>query len=123
MLLSDYSILALFFATALIFPLFLLGVAWLWSKTFGRSTADSRQIEPFECGVPSSGAENMRFNAQYYHYGVVFLVFDVELVFLLPFAVAFLDLPLGAFLAMMLFVLLLAEGLVWAWTKGILQWK
>ena len=121
--LSDYTILALFLGTALVFPLMLLGIARLWAKTFGRSVADSRQIEPFECGVPSGGAEGLRFKAQYYHYGVVFLVFDVELVFLLPFAVAFLDLPVGAFLAMMLFVLLLAEGLVWAWTKGILQWK
>lgn len=122
-MLSDHTILALFFATALIFPLFLLGVARLWAKTFGRGSADSRQLEPFECGVPSTGAQGLHFKAQYYHYGVVFLVFDVELVFLLPFAVAFLDLPVGAFVAMMLFVLLLAEGLVWAWTKGILQWK
>lgn len=120
---SDHTILALFFATALSVPLIALGVARLWAKTFGRSAADTRQAEPFECGVPSGGVGDLRFKAQYYHYGVVFLVFDVELVFLLPFAVAFLDLPVGAFLAMMLFVLLLAEGLVWAWTKGILQWK
>jgi NADH-quinone oxidoreductase subunit A len=47
----------------------------------------------------------------------------VETIFLLPFAVAFTSLSLGAFLAMMVFLLLLAEGLAWAWLKGILTWK
>jgi NADH-quinone oxidoreductase subunit A len=56
-------------------------------------------------------------------HGIIFLVFDVEVIFLLPFAVAFTDLPFGAFVAMMVFLLLLVEGLVWAWMKGILVWK
>ena len=58
----------------------------------------------------------------YYLYGIIFLIFDVETIFLLPFAVAFTGLPVGAFLAMMLFLLLLVEGLVWAWKKGVLAW-
>jgi NADH-quinone oxidoreductase subunit A len=56
-------------------------------------------------------------------YAIVFLVFDVESVFLIPFAVAYSGLPLGAVLAMAVFLLLLAEGLVWAWLKGILSWR
>ncbi len=120
---SDYTLLFLFFICALVLPLFLLGVARLWAVIFGRDGSDPLQLEAFECGLPSEGTEGVRFKAQYYHYGIVFLIFDVELAFLLPFAVAFLDLPVGAFLAMMLFILLLAEGLVWAWSKGILQWK
>jgi NADH-quinone oxidoreductase subunit A len=47
----------------------------------------------------------------------------VEVLFLLPFAVAFLDLPLGASIAMLIFVLLVVEGLAWGWMKGILDWK
>jgi NADH-quinone oxidoreductase subunit A len=50
-------------------------------------------------------------------------VFDVETIFLLPFAVAFTGLTVGAFAAMVVFLLLLVEGLVWAWRKGILHWK
>ncbi len=53
----------------------------------------------------------------------MFLIFDVETIFLLPFAVSFAGLPAGAFIAMMIFILLLAEGLVWAWQKGVLNWK
>ena len=51
------------------------------------------------------------------------MIFDVEAIFLFPFAVAFSHLSLGAFLAMMIFLLLLAEGLVWAWQKGVLAYK
>jgi NADH:ubiquinone oxidoreductase subunit 3 (subunit A) len=65
----------------------------------------------------------IRFKAEYYLYGILFLIFDVETVFLLPFAVAFTGLSVGAFLAMMVFILLLVEGLAWAWMKGLLKWR
>ena len=56
-------------------------------------------------------------------YAILFLIFDVEVLFLLPFAVAFTGLPTGALLAMLIFMLLLAEGLVWAWHRGHMEWK
>ena len=63
------------------------------------------------------------FRSEYYLYAIIFLVFDVETIFLLPFAVSFGGLSVGAFLAMVVFLLLLVEGLVWAWRKGVLTWK
>jgi NADH-quinone oxidoreductase subunit A len=65
----------------------------------------------------------VQFKSEYYLYGILFLIFDVETIFLLPFAVAFTGLSVGAFLAMMVFLVLLVEGLVWAWVKGVLTWK
>jgi len=65
----------------------------------------------------------VQFKAEYYLYGIVFLIFDVETIFLLPFAVAFGGLSSGGFVAMLIFLLLLVEGLVWAWQKGVLTWK
>ena len=56
-------------------------------------------------------------------YGIIFLIFDVEAVFLLPFAVAFTGLGAAACAAMLVFVLLLVEGLAWAWAKGVLTWS
>ena len=56
-------------------------------------------------------------------YAILFLIFDVEVLFLLPFAVAFTGLSAGALVAMLVFILLLAEGLVWAWHRGYLEWK
>ena len=77
----------------------------------------------YECGLESKGDTNIRFKSEYYLYGIMFLVFDVEAVFLFPFAVTFLQLPVGGFIAMLIFLLLLAEGLSWAWMKGVLTWK
>jgi NADH-quinone oxidoreductase subunit A len=62
------------------------------------------------------------FRPEYYLYAIIFLIFDVEAIFLLPFAVAFTGLGVGASIAMMVFLLLLVEGLVWAWQKGVLTW-
>ena len=77
----------------------------------------------YECGLESKGDAWVQFKAEYYLYAIVFLIFDVETIFLLPFAVAFGGLSFGAFIAMMIFLLLLVEGLVWAWQKGALTWK
>jgi NADH-quinone oxidoreductase subunit A len=65
----------------------------------------------------------VEFKAHYYLYAILFLIFDVEVLFLLPFAVTLTSLPVGALLAMLVFILLLAEGLVWAWHRGYLEWK
>lgn len=83
--------------------------------------ADQKAI--YECGVESQGDARIRFRSEYFLYAIFFLVFDVETIFVLPFAVAFTGLPVGAVVAMLIFVLLLVEGLVWAWTKGALTWK
>jgi len=77
----------------------------------------------YECGLESKGDAWVQFRSEYYLYGIIFLIFDVETIFLLPFAVAFTGLSAGAFVAMVIFLLLLVEGLVWAWRKGVLTWK
>ena len=105
------------------FALTPLIAARLWSKFFSPLKPGPQKNATYECGLESKGTAAIQFKSQYYIYAIVFLIFDVETLFLLPFAVAFTDLPVGAFVAMMVFVLLLAEGLVWAWLKGILVWK
>jgi NADH-quinone oxidoreductase subunit A len=76
----------------------------------------------YECGVESLGDAQIQFQSQFYLYCIIFLIFDVESIFLVPFAVAFTALPIGAFVAILIFLLLLLEGLVWAWGKGLLTW-
>jgi NADH:ubiquinone oxidoreductase subunit 3 (subunit A) len=75
-----------------------------------------------ECGLESKTGALIRFRPEYYLYAIVFLIFDVEAIFLLPFAVAFTGLTVGASITMLIFLLLLAEGLVWTWRKGVLTW-
>ena len=77
----------------------------------------------FECGLESRGDPWVQFKVQYYLYALAFVIFDIEIVFIYPWAVAFIDLPFGAFLAMGVFILLLAESLIYLWLKGVLTWK
>lgn len=118
-----YQFLALLFCAALAFALLPLALARLWAKWFSPPKPGPAKNALYECGLESKGDAWMRFRSEYYLYAIIFLVFDVETVFLLPFAVSFAHLPVGAFAAMMVFLLLLAEGLVWACKKGVLTWK
>jgi NADH:ubiquinone oxidoreductase subunit 3 (subunit A) len=98
-------------------------LAYLWAKFFSPPKPGKVKNAIYECGLESKGDAWMQFKSEYYLYAIIFLIFDVEAIFLLPFAVAFTALPAGAFVAMMIFLLLLVEGLVWAWKKGVLTWK
>ena len=77
----------------------------------------------FECGLESKGDSWGQFKVQYYLYALAFVIFDIEAVFIYPWAVAFTGLSFGAFLAMGVFILLLAESLIYLWIKGVLSWK
>jgi NADH:ubiquinone oxidoreductase subunit 3 (subunit A) len=112
-----------FFTVALIVPVGALVLARVWMTFFTPIKRGKEKNALYECGVDPLADRQVRFHSQYYIFGLLFLLFDVETVFLLPFAVAFLDLSIGAFLVAMLFLLLLAEGLVWAWSKGLLNWR
>lgn len=120
---DPYLFLVVFLGAALVFALAPLFLAWLWAKKFSPAKPGPDKNAVYECGLETKGGTSIQFNSAYYLYGIIFLIFDVETIFLLPFAVAFLKLPFGAFLAMMVFVLLLVEGLAWAWMKGVLTWK
>jgi NADH-quinone oxidoreductase subunit A len=120
---NDYLLLTVFLAIAIVFPLIPLAMAWTWARLFSPAKPGHDKQSSYECGIESTGPAQIQFQSHYYLYALVFLVFDVETVFLMPFAAAFLKLPVSAFLALMVFLLLLVEGLVWAWAKGILAWK
>lgn len=76
----------------------------------------------YECGIETYGDTWVQFKVQYYIYALVFLIFDVELVFLFPWAVAFDALPMYAVVNGVIFILILAGGLIYAWRKGALEW-
>ncbi len=76
----------------------------------------------YECGIETVGDSWVQFKAQYYIFALVFLVFDVETVFLFPWALSLKALPLFAVLEGVLFIGILVAGLVYAWRKGLLEW-
>src|SRR5260370_40947264 len=118
-----YLFIILLLAGAAGFALGPLGLEWLWARYLSPPKPGSDKGAIYECGLESKGDAWVQFRSEYYLYAIIFLIFDVETVFLLPFAVAFAGLSGGAFIAMMVFLLLLAEGLVWAWQKGVLTWR
>ncbi len=119
---NQYFFLAVFCGVAFVFPLMPLALAWLWRKFLQPPKPGPDKNSTYECGIKVTGGTRIRFKPQYYLYCIIFLVFDVEAIFLIPFAVSFTGLPVGAFVAILVFVLLLLEGLVWAWSKGCLKW-
>ncbi len=80
------------------------------------------KLSPYECGMIPFGERWSQFNIQFYIFALLFLVFDVEIAFLYPWAVVFKELGIAIFLEMMLFIAILVLGLIYAWKKGVLKW-
>jgi NADH-quinone oxidoreductase subunit A len=78
--------------------------------------------EPFECGNPSSGPAWGRFSVKFYLTAILFIVFDIEVVFLYPWAILFRRLGMFGFVEMIIFVAILTLGLAYVWRKGALEW-
>jgi NADH-quinone oxidoreductase subunit A len=107
---------------ALAFTVLPLALAWLWAKKFSPGKPGPSKNAIYECGLESADDAWIQFKPGYYLYAIIFLIFDVEAVFLLPFAVAFTGFTAPECIAMMGFLLLLVEGLVWAYQKDVLVW-
>lgn len=119
---DTYRPIAILMIAAIGFAIAPLVMAWLWSKKFSPRKPGPIKSATYECGLESNADSLVWFRPEYYLYAIIFLIFDVEVIFLLPFAVAFSGLTAGPTIAMLVFLLLLLEGLVWAWQKGILTW-
>ncbi len=107
---------------AIAFAVTPLLMAWLWAVVYSPQKSGRSKNSIYECGLESTGDAWIQFHPGYYVYAIVFLIFDVEAVFLIPFAVAFTKLTAGECIAMLVFLLLLVEGLVWAAKKRVLEW-
>jgi len=120
---SPYLLILVLLIGAVAFALVPLILAKVWARKFSPPKPGVDKNAIYECGLESKGDAWIHFKAEYYLYAIIFLIFDVETIFLLPFAVAFTHLSAGAFAAMLIFLFLLVEGLAWAWQKGVLVWK
>jgi NADH:ubiquinone oxidoreductase subunit 3 (subunit A) len=118
MILHQYLFVGLLLLGAVVFALLPLIVVWVVAPR-KRSKAKG---EIYECGVLTHGETWVRFRIQYYIYALLFLVFDIETVFLYPWAVAYVGLGLFALIEMVIFLAMLGIGLVYAWAKGVLHW-
>jgi NADH-quinone oxidoreductase subunit A len=95
----------------------------LISKFFVPRTFNLQKQEAYECGIPSSGTSWVQYNVGYYLFALIFLVFDVEIVFLYPWAMVLREVGMLAFVEILFFISILFLGLLYAWKKGALQWN
>ncbi len=115
---SDWLYIGLFLVIGAFVPTAAIVTAWVLSPKKPNPIKEST----YECGIETVGENWVQFKAQYYIFALVFLVFDVETVFLFPWAVTLGKLPLFAVLEGIVFILILVIGLVYAWRKGMLEW-
>ena len=97
-----------------------IGAAWLLSH---RTRGDRHKGYPYESGIDTYGDTHARFGISFYIYALMFVAFDIEVIFIYLWALVFRDLLVGGLVSMMIFVGVLLLGLAYAWRKGVLTWR
>ena len=105
--------------TAIVLVMAAMGIARLISPR----TYNPQKGEAYECGIPTRGKSWMQFKVGYYLFAILFLMFDVETVFLFPWAAVVQDLGVAGLINVLFFLFILVLGLAYAWRKGALEWK
>jgi NADH-quinone oxidoreductase subunit A len=89
----------------------------------GTRKPDPEKNSPYECGFEAFEDARMKFDVRYYLIAILFIIFDLEIAFLFPWAVVFKELGLFGFVAMMIFLAILVIGFIYEWKKGALEWE
>jgi NADH:ubiquinone oxidoreductase subunit 3 (subunit A) len=118
-MLNDWLFVGVFLILAPIFP----AAALLIPRLIAPKKPSPLKNQTYECGIETVGDTWGQIKVQYYLYAIIFLVFDVEMIFLFPWAVAYAKLDFFSYMAGAIFILLLVEGLAYAWKKGALEWS
>lgn len=115
---NEWAFIGVFFSIAWVFPALPIIIARLVAPRKPNVIKQST----YECGVETVGDAWVQFKVQYYVYGLIFLVFDVEIVLLFPWALAYNQLDLFGFFAGLMFIFFLGDALIYAWRKDALEW-
>jgi NADH-quinone oxidoreductase subunit A len=118
-MLTEFGVILLFFIIGFLF----VAIGLIAAAIIRPHKPNPIKNSTYECGEEIIGEPWIRFNVRFYVIGLVFLLFDVEVVFLLPWAVIFKELGWFAFIEMIIFVLILIVGLAYVWAKGDLDWE
>ncbi len=118
-LVLKYAPIAVLFVLAVAIPILLLGIAGLSAPR----NSTRRKMTPFECGIDPVGVPRHRYSVKFFLVALLFIIFDVEAVFIYPWAVLFRKLGVFGFIEMTVFLGLLLLGLFYVWKKGALEWE
>ena len=98
-------------------------LGWALSSVIGYQKPDAQKNSPYECGFEAFEDARMKFDVRYYLVAILFILFDLEIAFLFPWAVALKEIGPAGFWAMMVFLAILVVGFIYEWKKGALDWE
>ncbi len=118
-MLENYLPILVFITLAVIIGGVVVGLGFV----LGAHKPDSQKVSPYECGFEAFEDTRMKFDVRYYLVAILFIIFDLEIAFLFPWAVVLEDLGMVGFWAMVLFLGILVVGFIYEWVKGALEWE
>jgi NADH-quinone oxidoreductase subunit A len=121
-MLANYLPVLIFLTVATLLAAVLLGLGTALGSFAARHKNDPQKLSPYECGFDPFEDTRRRFDVRYYLVAIVFIVFDLEIAFLFPWAVRFVKLPPFAWVSMGIFLAILVVGFIYDWKKGALDW-
>ena len=124
-MLENYFPILLFIAVGLAVGVIPLMIGWLLSQPglLGTNQPDSEKLSPYECGFEAFEDARMKFDVRYYLIAILFILFDLEIAFLFPWAVVLNEIGMFGFVSMMIFLIILVVGFIYEWMKGALEWE
>ena len=118
-MLFEYLPVLIFLFFAIIFASLMLAVGF----TFGTSKPDKEKNSPYECGFEAFEDSRMKFDVRYYLVAILFIIFDLEIAFLFPWAISLGKIGIFGFVSMLIFLFILTIGFIYEWKKGALDWE
>ncbi len=118
-MLQNYLPILIFIGVAV----FIGGAMMMMGRMLGPHRPDSEKLSPYECGFEAFEDSRMKFDVRYYLVAILFIIFDLEIAFLFPWAVVLQEIGMFGFLSMMLFLGILVIGFIYEWKKGALEWE
>ena len=122
-MLTNYFPILIFLIVGLVLGVVMVGLGLALGKIFGHSRPSADKEAPYECGFEAFEDARMKFDVRYYLVAILFIIFDLEIAFLFPWAVVLREVGMVGFVAMMIFLGVLVVGFIYEWRKGALDWE
>ena len=122
-MLANYLPVLIFLTVATGLALLLMTLGLIIGRWQAKARNDAQKLSPYECGFEAFEDSRMKFDVRYYLVAILFIVFDLEIAFLFPWAVVLPEIGFEGFVAMMVFLLILVVGFAYEWKKGALEWE
>jgi NADH-quinone oxidoreductase subunit A len=122
-MLTNYFPVLLFIIIGLVVGGSLMVVGKVLTGALGLNRPDTAKLSPYECGFEAFEDARMKFDVRYYLIAILFILFDLEIAFLFPWAVALQEIGFFGFMSMMVFLAILVVGFIYEWKKGALDWE